>query len=87
MGMNLRNAMGTATRWLILGLCGQPAIQSLSILRVRFVNSLRTKIGICTIGSSNLEAAVALKQDKSGPTAIRTRVAGSASRRDIQATL
>ena len=25
--------------------------------------------------------------EKSGPTAIRTRVAGSASRRDIQATL
>lgn len=36
---------------------------------------------------ANLSPTLSLFGDKSGPTAIRTRVAGSASRRDIQATL
>lgn len=37
--------------------------------------------------NGEFEAKLPQRTEKSGPTAIRTRVAGSASRRDIQATL
>lgn len=77
--------MAMVTRWLIHGSCESLGTLWPSIPRAHSIVMRRSMSGLAMNGE--FETKRSQGTEKSGPTAIRTRVAGSASRRDIQATL